>query len=159
MIIFSYSLQAIAIYEKLNETEKLANEYGEMGFRMNKRNPEKALYYMQKGMKISEKNKFQKPLLGIYNNYGTLKQQRNELDSALYFFRKCLKIKESIKDSVGIPYSLNNIAEIFIIRKQFAEARNLFNKSLNIRYLRNDKYGIADSYAYLRRFKSCREKI
>lgn len=146
---FSYSLQAIAIYEKLNETEKLANEYGEMGFRMNKRNPEKALYYMQKGMKISEKNKFQKPLLGIYNNYGTLKQQGNQLDSALYFFRKCLKIKESIKDSVGIPYSLNNIAEIFIIRKQFAEAKNLFDKSLKIRLLRNDKYGIADSYAYL----------
>ncbi|GEC77552.1 tetratricopeptide repeat-containing sensor histidine kinase [Flavobacterium aquatile] len=146
---FSYSLQAIAIYEKLNEIEKLANEYGEMGFRMNKRNPKKALYYMQKGMKISEKNKFQKPLLGIYNNYGTLKQQQNELDSALYFFRKCLKIKESIKDSVGIPYSLNNIAEIFIIRKQFAEAKKLFDKSLKIRILRNDKYGIADSYAYL----------
>lgn len=146
---FYYSLQAIAIYEKLNETEKLANEYGEMGFRMNKRNPKKALYYMQKGMKISEKSKFQKPLLGIYNNYGTLKQQQNELDSALYFFRKCLKIKESIKDSVGIPYSLNNIAEIFIIRKQFAEAKKLFDKSLKIRILRNDKYGIADSYAYL----------
>lgn len=146
---FYYSLQAIAIYEKLNETEKLANEYGEMGFRMNKRNPKKALYYMQKGMKISEKNKFQKPLLGIYNNYGTLKQQQNELDSALYFFRKCLKIKESIKDSVGIPYSLNNIAEIFIIRKQFAEAKSLFEKSLKIRLLRNDTYGIADSYAYL----------
>jgi signal transduction histidine kinase len=146
---FYYSLQAIAIYEKLNEIEKLSKEYGEMGFRMNKRNPKKALYYMQKGMKISEKNKFQKPLLGIYNNYGTLKQQRNELDSALYFFRKCLKIKESMKDSVGIPYSLNNIAEIFIIRKQFAEAKSLFEKSLKIRLLRNDKYGIADSYAYL----------
>lgn len=146
---FSYSLQAIAIYEKLNEIEKLATEYGEMGFRMNKRNPEKALYYMQKGMKISEKNKFQKPLLGIYNNYGTLKQRQNELDSALYFFRKCLKIKETIKDSVGIPYSLNNIAEIFIIRKQFAEGKKLFDKSLKIRILRNDKYGIADSYAYL----------
>lgn len=146
---FSYSLQAIAVYEKLNEIEKLATEYGEMGFRMNKRNPEKALYYMQKGMKISEKNKFQKPLLGIYNNYGTLKQRQNELDSALYFFRKCLKIKETIKDSVGIPYSLNNIAEIFIIRKQFAEAKKLFDKSLKIRILRNDKYGIADSYAYL----------
>ncbi len=146
---FKYSLRAIELYEQLGDNEKLAKEYGEMGFRMNKRNLQKALYYMQKGMKISEKHNYKKPLLSIYNNYGTLKQQQKQLDSALYFFRKCLTIKQSINDSVGIPYSLNNIGEIYLERKQFKDAKELFDQALQIRIALNDQYGIADNLAYL----------
>ncbi len=146
---FKYSLRAIELYEQLGDNEKLAKEYGEMGFRMNKRNLQKALYYMQKGMKISEQNNYKKPLLSIYNNYGTLKQQQKQLDSALYFFRKCLTIKQSINDSVGIPYSLNNIGEIYLERKQFKDAKELFDQALKIRMALNDQYGIADNLAYL----------
>ena len=146
---FKYSLRAIELYEQLGDTEKLAKEYGEMGFRMNKRNLQKALHYMQKGMKISEQNNYKKPLLSIYNNYGTLKQQQKQLDSALYFFRKCLTIKQSINDSVGIPYSLNNIGEIYLERKQFKDAKELFDQALQIRMALNDQYGIADNLAYL----------
>jgi signal transduction histidine kinase len=146
---FKYSLRAIELYEQLGATEKLAREYGEMGFRMKKRNLKKALYYMQKGMKISEKHNYKKPLLSIYNNYGTLKQQQKQLDSALYFFRKCLRIKQSINDSVGIPYSLNNIGEIYVERRQFKEAKELFDQALQIRIALNDQYGIADNLAYL----------
>ena len=50
-----YSFKAISIYEKLNNQEKLALEYGELGFRMKKNNLQKAIYYMQKGKNISEK--------------------------------------------------------------------------------------------------------
>ena len=146
---FKYSLRAIELYEQLGDTEKLAKEYGEMGFRMNKRNLQKALHYMQKGMKISEQNNYKKPLLSIYNNYGTLKQQQKQLDSALYFFSKCLTIKQSINDSVGIPYSLNNIGEIYLERKQFKDAKELFDQALQIRMALNDQYGIADNLAYL----------
>jgi len=144
-----YSLLAIDLFEQIGDKEKLAKEYGEMGYRMKTRNSQKAVYYMQKGMKISEKYHYKKPLLSIYNNYGILKKLQNETDSALYFFDKCLKLKERIKDSVGIPYSLNNIGEIYMERKQFKEAKELFDKALLIRYKLNDKYGIADNYAYL----------
>ncbi len=144
-----YSLQAIRLYEKIDNKEFLAREYGELGFRMNQRNPEKAVYYMQKGMKISEKYKYIKPLLSIYNNYGTIKKQSNEKDSALFYFKKCLALKERINDSIGIPYSLNNIGEIYIDRKQFNQAKSLFDRALKIRINLDDKYGIADNYAYL----------
>lgn len=144
-----YSLQAIQLYEKINNKEYLAREYGELGFRMNQRNHKKAVYYMQKGMKISEKYNYIKPLLSIYNNYGTLKKQSNENDSALFYFKKCLVLKEQINDSIGIPYSLNNIAEIYIERKRYNEAKAMFDKALKIRLDLDDKYGIADNYAYL----------
>ena len=103
---------------------------------------------MQKGKSIAEQNRFQKPLLSIYNNYGVLKEMQQEFDSALYFYNKGLLIKEKIKDSVGIPYSLNNIAGIHVIRKQFTEAKTLYNRAIDIRFRLKDHYGIAENYTH-----------
>ena len=144
-----YSLLAIKIFEKIDQQESLAKEYGELGYRMKKRSLPKALYYMQRGMKISEKNNFEEPLLSIYNNYGMLKKYNKEPDSALLYFRKCLSLKERLKDSIGIPYSLNNIAEVYLDQKKFEAAEKLFEKSLNIRIYLNDKYGMAENYSCL----------
>lgn len=143
-----YSLQAIKLFEKLKHTEFLAREYGELGFRMSKRHPVRGLYYMQKGMKISESNHHIQPLLSIYNNYGTLKKNEKQIDSALLYFKKCLQLKQQIKDKAGIPYSLNNIAEIKIEQRKFKEAKELIHQAFKLRLELNDYYGISDSYAY-----------
>ena len=71
-----YSLLAIELFEKINNKEFLAKEYGELGYRMKERSLEKGIVYMLKGMKISEKNNYQEPLLSIYNNYGILKKKK-----------------------------------------------------------------------------------
>ncbi len=141
-----YSLKAISIYELLHNNEKLAIEYGELGYRMKRRSLEKAILYMQKGKNISEKNNLEKPLLSIYNNYGYLKELQKEMDSALYYYKICLKIKEKRKDSIGIPYSLNNIATIYIQQNKFKVAQILLNKSLQLRIKQKDKTGIAENY-------------
>lgn len=144
-----YSLKAIKIYQKTNQKEALAKEYGELGYRMKERSLVKAIYYMQKGMKISEINNFKKPLLSIYNNYGMLKNRNKEVDSALFYFRKGLNLKEALNDSIGIPYSLNNIAEVYIQQNKFEAAKQLFEKSLKIRVNLDDKYGISENYSCL----------
>ena len=144
-----YSLKSITIFEKIGATEKLAIQYGELGYRMKKRNITKALYYLQKAKSISESNNYQKALLSIYNNYGVLKEIQLQYDSAFYFYYTGLFIKESQKDSIGIPYSLNNIAGLYVIKKQYDKAINLYDKSLKIRILKNDQVGIAENYSYL----------
>ena len=144
-----YSLQAIKLFEKIDNKESLSKEYGELGYRMKERSMKKAVYYMLKGMKISEKNKFQQPLLSIYNNYGMLKKLNKEIDSALFYFNKCLALKERINDSIGIPYSLNNIAEIYTDQNEFATAKKLYDRALSIRIKLDDQYGIAENYSYL----------
>ena len=144
-----YSLLAIELFEKINNKEFLAKEYGELGYRMKERNLDKAIIYMLKGMKISEKNNYQEPLLSIYNNYGILKKRKKEADSALLYFRKCLALKENLNDSVGIPYSLNNIAELYIDQKKYTASKKLLDRALNIRILIDDKYGIAENYSLL----------
>ena len=144
-----YSLQAIKIYEIIENKEKLALEYGELGYRMKKRNLVKAVYYMQKAKKLAENNNLEKPLVSIYNNYGVLKEMQQSNDSALYFYYKGLKIKEKNKDSIGIPYSLNNIAGNYVIQKKYKKANQLYNKSLNIRKAKKDQVGITECYSYL----------
>ena len=145
----AYSLKAIHIFEKLNDLENLSLEWGELGYRMKKRNLEKAIQYMQKSKQIAEKNNLQKPLLSIYNNYGVLKEMKVEYDSALFYYEKGLALKQKINDQVGIPYSLNNIAGVFVIRKQFDKAEENYQKALEIRKKINDTVGIAENYSYL----------
>lgn len=145
----SYSLKAIHIFEKLNDLENLSLEWGELGYRMKKRNLEKAIQYMQKSKQIAEKNNLQKPLLSIYNNYGVLKEMKVEYDSALFYYEKGLALKQKINDQVGIPYSLNNIAGVFVLRKQFDKAEENYQKALEIRKKINDTVGIAENYSYL----------
>lgn len=145
----AYSLKAIHIFEKLNDLENLSLEWGELGYRMKKRNLEKAIQYMQKSKQIAEKNNLQKPLLSIYNNYGVLKEMKVEYDSALFYYEKGLALKQKINDQVGIPYSLNNIAGVFVLRKQFEKAEENYQKALEIRKKINDTVGIAENYSYL----------
>ena len=144
-----YSLKAISIYESINAKDKLALEYGELGFRMKKRSFKKALYYMQKGKFIAEDNDFQKPLLSIYNNYGILKEMQNQNDSALLYYNKGLILKQQINDSVGLPYSINNIAGILVKQRKFEKAKSYYDEALKIRIAIKDEIGIAENYTYL----------
>jgi len=145
----SYSLKAIALYQKSGNLERLAHHYGETGYRMKRRDMAQAQAYMQKGKRLAEQYHFTKPLLSIYNNYGVLKEMQQQLDSALFFYRKSLRLQQSVKDSVGIPYSLNNIAGIHVMRREYAKARPLFDDVLTIRMRHDDKPGIAETYTSL----------
>ncbi len=145
----AYQLKAIGIYEAIGDREKLAHEYAEMGYMMKRRDMQKAQYYMQKAKSIAESEHLEYPLMGIYDNYGVLKEMQQQLDSALIFYGKSLSMKEKSRDSVGIPYSLNNIAGIYAMTGRFAQARPLYDRALQIREALKDDIGISETYASL----------
>ena len=98
----AYYLDAIRAYEKLGDQESMARIYGEMGYQMKRRDLEKAAGFMQKGIFIAEKNKFEQELPALYNNYGVLKEMASEIDSARYYYQMGLDILVARKDSAGI---------------------------------------------------------
>ena len=71
-----YALAAIRGFMKLENKEKVARLYGELGYRMKKTDLAKAEFYMQKGMSIAENEALIKPLMGIYDNYGVIKEMQ-----------------------------------------------------------------------------------
>ncbi|WP_026452526.1 tetratricopeptide repeat-containing sensor histidine kinase [Aequorivita capsosiphonis] len=143
------SIKGIKLYEKLNQLDRVADYYAEMGYAMKYRDLELGLYYMQKGKNIAEANDFKNELKDIYNNYGVLKEINNELDSALFYFNKGLDIKLKLNDTIGVPYSWSNMAGVYGLQENFSKSREFFNKSLQRRLVWADSLGIAENYTQL----------
>jgi len=141
----SCMLNAIRWYDKLKLTQKLAGAYSEYGYQLKKRNMEMALYNMQKGMKMAEVNADEGALTSIYDNYGVLKEMKEELDSVLFFYQKAMTLKEKRKDEIGIPYSANKIAFVKLMQKKPEDAKMLFDYAYRIRTKINDVFGIAEN--------------
>lgn len=143
------SIKGIKIYEKLNQLDRVADYYAEMGYSMKYRDLKQAVYYMQKGKAVAEANNFENELKDIYNNYGVLKEINSELDSALYYYNRGLEIKLKINDTIGIPYSWSNMAGIYGLQENYTKSREYFNKSLQQRLVWADSSGIAENYTQL----------
>ncbi len=143
------SIKGIKVYEKLNQLDRVADYYAEMGYSMKYRDLKQALYYMQKGKAVAEANNFENELKDIYNNYGVLKEINNELDSALYYYNCGLEIKLKINDTIGIPYSWSNMAGVYGLQENYLKSREYFNKSLQQRLVWADSLGIAENYTQL----------
>ena len=149
-ISIQYNIKASKLYKELNDYENYADTFITLGWQIKNRDLEKAVFYMNRGIKTLENktpNSFR--LIGAYNNYGVLKQRKNQLDSALYYHEKSLNICLIVNDSIGIPYAQTHIGEVYLKKKQFLKAEKKFLKALNIRKKRNDIYGLTDSYLYL----------
>ena len=143
------TIEAITIYEKLNQKDKIAGYYAGLGYSMKYRDLKNALYYMQKGKAVAEANNLELILKDIYNNYGVLKEINNELDSALYYFNRGLEIKIKINDTIGVPYSWSNMAGVYGLQENYSKSREYFNKSLAQRLVWADSLGIAENYTQL----------
>lgn len=143
-----YRLAAIELYKKLGLTGPLADQYGELGYSMKRRNMKKAQQYMQTGIKLAESESLLREKLKLYDNYGVLKEMQGQLDSALLYYRRGLDIKEQVRDSIGIPYSLSNIAGIHVMRGEFDKAKPIYERALAIRRAKNEQLGIAESLTF-----------
>lgn len=142
-------LSSIRMYESLDNKEKMAQLYGQLGYGMKRRDLNKAMYYMQQGIKIAKDNNFNNELKDLYNNYGVLKQWNEEVDSAAYFFEEGLQIKRELKDDFGIPYSLSNLAGAYLVKKNHAKAIALLEESIDLRKKLGDSTGLGENFTQL----------
>lgn len=136
---------AIDKYTQLKNQNKVASLYANYGYGLKRRNLQSGIYYMQKGLKIAEKNNAKNELIAIYDNYGVLKEMKKEYDSAFLFYNKSLALKENANDRIGIPYSLNKIGMLQLTLKDFAKAKQNLDKAYQIRLEIDDKIGIAEN--------------
>lgn len=154
-----YGLDAVKLYEKLGLSEKVAYRYAELGYSLKYRDIEKASLYMQRGKTIAESKNNEVVLKDIYNNYGVIKEIKNQLDSALYYYNKSLDIKQKIKDTIGIPYSYSNMAGVYGIQKNFEKAKEYFNLALIKRLQWKDSTTIAENYTQIGEVYLAEEKF
>lgn len=140
-----YFFNAINVYEEIELFEPAANLYSLYGYSLRDRDIEKSAEFMLKGIKMAEKLNSSTYLLGMYDNYGLVKETKKEYDSAFYYFNKSLSMKKKIRDKVGIPYSLNKIATLNIKLGDFNQAKKNLDQAYQMRLELNDQIGIAEN--------------
>ncbi|HRO75640.1 MAG TPA: sensor histidine kinase [Crocinitomicaceae bacterium] len=143
-----YALQAIELFDELDEYGLLAKEYGELGYRMKSVDLKNAEKFMMKGVLIAEKHQNKQALSSLYNNYGVIKLQLNQEDSALVYYEKGVDANIQTNNQLGLPYSYNNLGDLYLKKNNFPKAEMYFQKAMDVRQKLNDTYGISDSYAY-----------
>lgn len=144
-----YTLQAIRIFENLNNNTKAGIAYGGLGYNLRTRDLEKGFYYMRKGIKLLEIENNLEGLNPVYDNYGVLLSENKKLDSALHYQYKSLAIKKQLKDSIGLGYSYANIANTFAEKQNYDLAKTYVDSSTVIRNKIADNYGITVNYVHV----------
>ena len=148
-ISIDYMLKAIKVYERIGDLEKVADGYGELGYRMKREDLDKAQDYMLKGKRIAEEHNYEMVQSRIYNNFGVLKEMKGQLDSAEFYYRKGLKKVLKIDFKTGIPYSYSSLAGILAQRGAYDSARYYFERSKSLRIDIQDRKGIAENYTQI----------
>lgn len=141
-------LKAIRIYEKQKNVDKLIDTYGLYGYQIKRRDMKKGEKYMNKALKLIEKNKIKNKAY-VIENYGVLKEMQKQYDSALYFYNQAFEQKKLNNDLMGMSYVLNKLGTANQFKKDYKKAETYFIKALNIRKQLNDTLGIAESYGFL----------
>lgn len=143
------ALSAIRIFDSLNNKSAVANLYASLGYQLKRVNLNEAENYMIKGIKMSELMNDKKTLTSSYNNYGVIKEMKNELDSALYFYSTSKRLTTELNDSLGISYALNNIGGVYLLQDDYDQSIMYVKEALSIRENLHHKHGIIECYNFL----------
>lgn len=139
---------AINIYDELKLQAQTANLYAMYGYGIRNTNIDKASDFLQKAIHIAEQEKDTFSLLGMYDNYGVILQQKGAIDSAYFYYNKALKLKREQHDTIGIPYSLNKLALLYLHLKQFNQSKEKLDEAYLLRKQLNDTIGLAENLRF-----------
>jgi len=141
----SYNLKAIRIFEKLRNSSKVGKTYTNLGYSLKSKDSKKSKEYMNKGIKLLEKEKDFVTLNAAYDNYGVVQEMTGNIDSAIFFYNKALKLKRNQNDSIGIPYALGHLSSAYNSKQNYSQAKEFLDEAFAIRKFRKDANGIAES--------------
>ncbi|MCA9786226.1 MAG: hypothetical protein H6678_11690 [Candidatus Delongbacteria bacterium] len=134
-------LQAIRLYEQLEDRHALARIWGSLGYGQKQRDLPRALQYMSNGIRIAEQDRDSLALEALYNNYGVLQEMQGDLDSARVFYQRALDLATLRPDSSGVPFCLNHLAGLDALAGDFGMARARLTRSDRLRRGESGQYG------------------
>lgn len=142
----TFGRKAIEGFMQLGETARVARLHGEIGYRLKEFNMKLASAHMRRGIAQAEQNRQIEPLMGLYDNYGVLKEMQKDYDSAFYYYHKGLMLKLAQKDTAGLPYSYTNLGGLMLLQKKYHAAKSYFDQALTLRKTIGDSLGLCETY-------------
>lgn len=116
----------ISDFQKAMAYNSLASAYQYLG------NYVDALDYFYKGLKIHQKDNFQKGIAITYNNIAAIYNAQNDDDKALNLYLKSKEIFEKEKLKSALPQIYNNIASIYLKKNKLDSAEYYYKISYQL---------------------------
>ena len=124
-----YQLDAISIFEKLNNSEGLTIAFLNLGNIFYKQDDfEQALTYYRSSLTHALIADHKPVQSRNYLNIGAILSIRNMNDSALFYFRKSIPVFEKAHDQTGLTAAYRSIGEIFFQERRLDSAEFYFLK-------------------------------
>lgn len=128
-----FYLDAADLFEKVNQPYSMAMMYNNIGLMYNNTNNKKtALKYFQKGLKLSEENRLDKPQAHIYVNLANLYVTEGNLDVALENALKADALCSSLNMKVEQAINANIIGAIYFYKNNFSKALEFYRLSYKL---------------------------
>ena len=144
-IAFDQFLNAMEIFQKINDSTGIAHVYSRLGLTHHfLNNYDKALEYNKLALSISKKiNK--KDVENIYNNMGLAYMMTDKIDTALFYFEKSILTATKLKNKNVVMYSYGNIANIYLSQKKYDKALEMYKKIERLSEELGDKISLSIS--------------
>lgn len=124
-------LDALKVYEELNNERKLAAMLNEIGIVYKNLNlPDKALSYHKRSLAIKEKRNNLAGMAVSYVNIGIVYNQMKNYGLALESYHKSLELKKRINTKKGVAGLYINIGLVYDETKQYEKAEEYYSKAL-----------------------------
>ena len=155
LIFFSLNLLAsdnpeidslINVLKKSKEDTNKIFLYNQISKKYVATNPDKALIYANKGLKLSKKLQFDKGIALSNKNMGIGYYYQGSYNNALIEYTKALDIYKKIKNKQQIVKLLNNIGILYHYQGKYDKAFNYYTKCIKASKDINDEKRIADTY-------------
>jgi tetratricopeptide (TPR) repeat protein len=140
--------KALTIFLNLHDSLKIAETYGWIGHFYEKTSKtDTALFFQFEALKILSVTKSSpRSLARIYDNIGSLYEDRYILDSAEYYFRKAMEINRKLNDTNAFIVSLNNVGDIFRKRQMYPISLLYTDSALSLSYKNKINYQIRSAH-------------
>jgi len=159
--------EAIRYAEKSNKDDLLCATYLEVGISLQKAEPQKAIEFHEKGLKIARKIKNQIYEIRFNRNIGlTYCEFLKDFEKALYYQNLSLEQSREIKYTEGVAYAYVNLASIARNLGEFEKAIKYYNIAENLKF---DNYRtnfniilyqyISDTYRQMKDFEKAIEYL
>jgi tetratricopeptide (TPR) repeat protein len=113
------------------------------------RQPQKAIDYLNAGVKLLEKQPSQRLEQRIYHRLGRAYEQLRQFDAAQANYEAALGLAKQSDDQNLISMVLQDLGDIALERRQFEVAKDFYQQSLTIDQQQNDRYSQASTYHQL----------
>ncbi len=138
----SCALKALGIFEKINDSSRMARIYNNLGARYSELTYyDEALKYYQKAADINEELKDSRKLAFNYGNIGLLYYDLYEEEKALEYFYKSIQLQDTVHDKFNLSIGLHNLALAYQRLEQFDKALHYEKRAFAMASEINDELG------------------